>query len=84
MVINKNHDCFFGDYSLMPYQLSRVNNTKWIYIYIYIYIVIHRQTVSLCHNSSVLAAVFYLSMFDKITKTHFLYIILFGTFQVSW
>ena len=33
--------------------LSNVNLFNYIYIYIYIYIVIHWQTVSLYHNSSV-------------------------------
>ena len=34
-------------------QYIYIYTQKHIYIYIYIYIVIHRQTVSLCHNSSV-------------------------------
>ena len=32
---------------------SLIKKKKKIYIYIYIYIVIHRQTISLYHNSSV-------------------------------
>ena len=41
------------DGSLEPLRYSVDTASQYIYIYIYIYIVLHRQTVSLYHNSSV-------------------------------
>ena len=52
----------------------------YIHTYIYICIDAHTYTyINMCNW----AAILHLSMFDLIIKTHFVYIISLGSFQVS-
>ena len=54
------------------------------YIYIYIYVCVCVCVCVCCCCCCCFSAFFYLSMFDSIIKTHFFYIILLRSFQVSW
>ena len=76
-------ECIFNPKLIILSVAAGIKHSSWIllplrfFLELYIYICV---CVGVCSS----AAVFHLSMFDWIIKTHFVYIILSRSFQLSW